>query len=164
MRMEMKLSFHAASFAWHGILFPGPVSSVTNQLLVLIVITQLSPIPHTLSYSFSPDPHGISYLFCTYYLPLPDLAAWFSSDRFHFSECRLSKTNIMAHGSQDYSPMSKCPMPKKTVPENTVLPLAHRCISVNWVACVKKKVQGITSIFFLYQWFYNFSCRWRNFL
>lgn len=80
-----------------------------------------NPHPHHLSHSFSPDPHGISHHFCTYYLPLPDQTARFSSDGFNFSESRLSKTNILAYDSQDQSLMSKCPTPKKN-PENIVLP------------------------------------------
>lgn len=58
-----------------------------------------NPHPHHLSHSFSPDPHGISHHFCTYYLPLPDQTARFSSDGFNFPECRLSKTNILAYDS-----------------------------------------------------------------
>lgn len=79
-------------------LFTGLPTSVTYKLLELTAVTQpaLLPIPTTFPIIFPQIfMWSVISLAHTTYPPLPD-TAWFSSDRFNLSECRPSKTNILA--------------------------------------------------------------------
>lgn len=110
---EDLLSCCLLHMTWHFVSRPSFPCNIPASCIHYFHLASHTPHLHHLGHFFSPDPHGISHPFC-YYLPLPDQTARFSSDRFNFSECRPSKTNILEHGYQNHSLMSKYPMPKKS--------------------------------------------------